>query len=250
MTKLVACLLALGSAYVGAVGLVEMFGGSVWWVATLIEAGKLAVNVILTQSWKRLVVGQRVAAVSFYVVLLGISICGSFGYFLAAFSCKQEGVSVMQSQISSCESRIESVKKQISDMDALVKAAYKPDVSDILFSQRYVREDLNRELAAASVRQADLEQQAIAVHNSAGPLQITADTFGISAQMLARILIVGLVIVFDPLAQLLISCSMRIDTLDGKKRKGNITNHRDMVPGNFVPDYMVRRTMQGSTKKN
>ena len=249
LTFLTAIALSMVAAYYSVIGLAEIFPGSFWPVVIMggvLEASKLVTVSWLYRNWHRagfLLKGYLSLAVT---VLMLITSMGIFGYLSKAHlehssdtSPLQSKVELLQEKIRVERETIEESRKELKQLDAIVdqtvgRTTDEKGVAQAQALRRSQQKDRNR-----LVSQIELSQKSIAGNQEQlaplsvelkkaeadlGPIKYVAalaygEEAGVGTVEKAVRLVIGLIIiVFDPLAILLLIAA-NISMQDQTKKK-------------------------------
>lgn len=231
----VAFLLSSVSAYYSVIGLTAIFPGAFWSIVilgTTLEIGKIATAIWLHRYWKRSSLSYKLYLVPALVILMTLTSIGVFGFLSKAHSEQNllnENVvaqlSILDEKIKTQRENIEIARRALAQMDSQVEARLSRS-SDETGAERAVtirrqqaveRTRLQKEIGEAQkiIAQLNEERAPIAAQNrevevKVGPIKyIAALIYGDSPdsallERSVRWVIILLVIVFDPLAIVLI----------------------------------------------
>jgi len=219
------------AAYYAIVGLLTLFptaGVSIVVMGAALEAGKLVAASWLYRNWT-----SAPAALKYYftfavVVLSFITSMGIFGYLSKShidqkysFSDSSIIVKNLEREIQSEEAAIVTAQRSIDILDGLVSQADPKDANFIRNTQRRERQNLSSQIRTSSERiktlnteLAPLRQESARIEAEVGPIKYVADLiYGESNQNViekaVRWVIIIIVIVFDPLAIILLVAANR-----------------------------------------
>jgi len=219
------------AAYYAIVGLLTLFptaGLSIVIMGIALELGKLVAASWLYRNWK-----TAPAALKYYftfavVVLSFITSMGIFGFLSKShidqkysFSDSSIILKNIEREIQSEESAITNAQRSIDILNRLVSEADPKDANFIRNTQRREREALSSQIRASGDRiktlnaeLAPLRQESARIEAEVGPIKYVADLiYGQSDQNIiekaVRWVIIIIVVVFDPLAIILLVAANR-----------------------------------------
>ena len=219
------------SAYYSIIGLTAVFAGSYWPVVIMgstLEIAKIISTSWLYRNWKTAPFLLKIYLTLAIFLLMLISSMGIFG-FLSKAHIEQnlqittgdvDQIQVVQSKIDNEQLAIEDLNKQIAQIDAAVtKMTDKGQAQSSLQAadkQRKLRDDLTNQkskhvdtVSGLKTEKVKLESNVKKTEAEVGPIKyIAAAIYGSSGpdtlEMAVRWVILLLVIVFDPLAVVLL----------------------------------------------
>jgi hypothetical protein len=222
----VALLLSAIAAFYSIAGLAAIFAAAVIPIVimgSVLELAKVVAASWVYQNWNTAPATIRYYLTASVVVLMFITSMGTFGYLSKAhiehtYSQSDNTIIVknLEREIKSEEQSIITAQRSIDILDRLVSEANPKDANWIRNRQKREREDLNSTIRASSERITSLNteltplrQQSAALEAEVGPLKYVADLiYGESnkevIEQAVRWVIVIIVLVFDPLAIVLL----------------------------------------------
>lgn len=239
LTFFTALALAAVAAYFSIVGLMAIFPAAAISIAVMgvvLELGKLVAASWVYRNWKEAPVALRYYFTTAVIILSFITSMGIFGFLSKAhidhqFSFSDSSIIVknLEREIQSEEQTIVTAQRSIDILDRLVSEADTKDANFIRNRQKRERENLNSAIRTSSERikalnteLTPLRQQSAAIEAEVGPIKYVADLiYGESdknvIEKAVRWVIVILVVVFDPLAIiLLIAANFSLKQLEKK----------------------------------
>lgn len=252
LSLVVALVVSAVSAYFSIVGLTTLFAAAYWPVVIMgasLEVGKLVTTSWLYRNWNTcpfLLKGYLSVAV---VVLMFITSMGTFGFLSKAHIEQQLNIStgevdrleIVQSQIENKKSVVADFDKQLQQIDdALSKITEKGRGEASLQAadkQRKTRNEIVAKKTSEVESLSKLKEEAIRISSTVkkteaevGPLRYIAEavygggqTTGEQLDRAVRMVIILLVVVFDPLAVVLLIAANH--GLSNKKQFTNIREH-------------------------
>lgn len=221
-----ALLLSSISAYYSVIGLTTIFPSSFWPIVIMggtLELAKIVAASWLYRNWKicpKLMRGYIFGAI---VTLVMITSLGTFGYLSRAHiqqGVQQASVSheiqAVQVQLAAEERRLKNAQRALDNLDSVAEKVNAENATAIRQRQRPERQQLDKEIREASSNVATLNKQLLPlkqqndlVASELGPIKyITELIYGEESaqyqEKAVRLLIIIIILVFDPLAILLI----------------------------------------------
>lgn len=237
IARLVAIILSLASGAISVIGLSAIFSGAYWAViavASILEVAKVITAAWLDRNWRSIGWKLKTYLSSAVVVLMLITSLGIYGFFARAHIEQQvqqnigekSKIPLIDAKIKTEEEKLADLDKQISQIDtALSTLATKGKAKDAKSAldeaprQRKARDDLNAKKDKINEVIVTLKTEKIALENNVkknevetGPLKYLANLYYSQAseteiENAIRLLILTLVLVFDPLAIALLIAS-------------------------------------------
>jgi len=230
VTVIVALALSAVSAYYGVYGLVSIFAGAAIPVAIMggvLEAAKLVAASWLYRNWSVAPTFLKIYLTFALVVLMVMSSVGIFGFLSKSHIESSANAVVISGEMRALDTQIDVKKREIAGIDANVKNA--DDLLKALYAQNRAvrgatelqRQEKNRERWMADAKRVADDVQALELKKNAlrstlneekmkvGPIRYVAELiYGESTEEILeksiRYLIVLIVVVFDPLAVILL----------------------------------------------
>ena len=255
-------LISIVAAYYSIVGLAAIFAGaalSVMIMGSVLEVGKLVTASWLYQNWKDIGILFKTYLTFAVIVLMFITSMGIFGYLSKAhidqtYSLSNDTIIIknLEREIKGEEQNITNAQTNLNMLDRLVSEATPKDANYIRTTQRREREAISITIRNSSNRIKDLNteltplrQQSAALEAEVGPLKYVADfIYGESNQQVlekaVRWVIIIIVLVFDPLAVLLIiAANVKPKTpwkkyQEKKRASANTSSNNDFTETNAV----------------
>ncbi len=225
------CALSLSAiaGYYSIIGLAAIFAASFWpvvFMASILEISKLVVASWLYRNWHSVAVGLRVYLTVSVLILMTITSLGIFGFLSKAHV--EQGVSTLQisskveqinTAIAQHESTIKRYETQLAQLDrAITQQLDANRTAQALNFRRQqeseraqIRTKLDGEqnsLQTLFKERAELKAQTAVLDSKLGALKYVAELFldpsEVDVERVVRYLIIGLVVVFDPLAVLML----------------------------------------------
>ncbi|NBR24327.1 MAG: hypothetical protein EBU08_11270, partial [Micrococcales bacterium] len=218
------------SAFYSIVGLAAIFSGAttaIYLMGTTLEIGKVVTASYLHRNWSNIPVLMRAYFVSAVVVLMAITSMGTFGYLSKAHIEHTSGTEVSQIKIERINRQIASEQKDIdraeanlAQLDAAVDSMISRDFANSGLRARAAQQEERAALEKA-IKEAETKIDALtderipydaqikSLELEVGPIRYVAELiYGESNTQLleksVRWMIIFLVLVFDPLAIMLI----------------------------------------------
>jgi hypothetical protein len=231
---LLICALCLSgtAGYFSIVGLASIFASAfvpVVLMSTILEICKLVVTSWLYQNWNRAPGALKSYLIGAVLVLMLITSLGIFGFLSKAhvdMGLNNSELTLRVQQIRDQEvgiqKTIDRYQSQLAQLDQSVKIKLdnnrSTEADALRKTQAPERADIKQKLDAASVslaqlntKQADLKSQLQVVVSKVGPIKYVAELFSggseVDIDSAVRYMIMMIVVVFDPLAVLMIIAS-------------------------------------------
>jgi len=228
---LLLCALGLSStaAYYSIAGLASIFSSAFWPVvvmATILEVSKLVLASFLYQKWTILPRGLRIYLTASVMVLMLITSLGIFGFLSKAHVDQGLTTSELVLRIDQLHQRrieldktISRYQTQLTQLDTSINIKLQNNRSidaDVLRKQQAPeRTDIKTQLDSASAQivkitneETDLKSQLQIVESKVGPIKYIAEFFAngkeVDLDKAVRYMIIIIVMVFDPLAVLML----------------------------------------------
>ena len=252
LTLFTALAISAVAAYYSIIGLIAIFSAAVIPIAVMgvvLELGKLVTASWLYHYWKRVPRLLKTYLISAVVVLMFITSMGIFGFLSKAHIEQTTITSDKSLEISSVQSEIERHKKDIFRAEqslqlldnALIKYTDLGAVTKGLNArkdQEVERNELNQSIQSATdkiatltEKQFVLRKEQLQIQSEVGPIRYIAELiYGESSQSVledaVRWVIIIIVLVFDPLAVLLLISANITLKEENKSRRRKVTRTR------------------------
>ena len=227
LALLAGLLLSGTAAYYSIIGLIAIFPGAVFAIALMgssLELAKLVAASWLYRNWD---IAPRFIKIYFIfaiIILMGITSLGTFGFLSKVHLETSIGmadnsieIARIENQIVSEQRQLDNAQRSIETLDGMLTMNFNAtETNRIRNSQRQERQELNQLIKDSSARIADLntelvplKRENIEVEAKIGPLKYIAELiYGDNAKDYfddaVRFVIILIVLVFDPLAVLLL----------------------------------------------
>lgn len=227
------CALVLSSVagWYSIIGLTAIFAGSFWPIVimgSVLEVGKIVTSSWLYRNWHKTPLLLKSYLTFAVIILMFITSMGIFGFLSKAHieqqvrldTGVQSQIEIIDTNINSKETEITDIEKQISQIDSAVnkltesgqaktslREAEKQKKARDSLSQK--RSDINKDLISLKQEKIKLSNEVKKLEAEVGPLKYIAELIYTNAdtnqlEKAVRWVIILLVIVFDPLAILLL----------------------------------------------
>jgi hypothetical protein len=258
-TLLNAFLLSGVAAYYSVIGLASIFPGSYWPIVimgSVLECSKLVTASWLYRNWKTVPIALKLYLTSAVAILMLITSMGIFGYLSKAHlehsadvGPLSDKVAIYDEKIKTAKENIDANRKALKQMDEAVdqimvrssdeKGADKANT--IRRSQAKERNRLNTEISSEqetisklSETRAPLANELRKAESDFGPIKYVAELIYSSGDReiidkAVRLVIMLIMIVFDPLAVLLL-ISANISLKQDEEPKNPIVEEREVIP--------------------
>ena len=225
------------AAYFSVIGLATIFAGSFWPVvvmAGVLEIGKLVTAGFLHLRWSDINRAMRYYLMTSVVVLMLITSLGIFG-FLAKANIEQtlQGdsysleLSILDKRLDAKEKELGRFEERLANLDFIIDTARPEDRNYIDRRQRDERAEIASdidivvdEIVELNEQKLPIEREQLIQQGEIGPILYVAEMIygeGVGKDKLdnaARILIMFIIFVFDPLAVLLLISSLGLIAKD------------------------------------
>lgn len=227
LALLAGLLLSVTAAYYSIIGLIAIFPGAVFAIALMggsLEFAKLVAASWLYRSWDiapLFIKGYFIFAI---VILMAITSLGTFGFLSKVHLETSIGVADnsveiarIEGQINSEQRQLDNAQRSIETLDGMLQMNFNAvQTNRVRNSQKAERDELNKAIREASDKIIELNSQLaplkkanIEVEAKIGPLKYIAELiYGDNAKdyfdKAVRFVIILIVLVFDPLAVLLL----------------------------------------------
>ena len=221
-----ALLLSGISAYYSVIGLTTIFPASFWPVVIMgsaLELAKIVAASWLYRNWKTCPKLMRTYILGAIVTLIMITSMGTFGFLSKAHieqnlqqSVSKHEIQSIQLQISNEERRIKNAQRALDNLDTVVEKVNVENATALRARQKQERANLQQEIKEATANATKLNTQLLPLKQQndkqvaeLGPIKyITELVYGEESDKYqdkaVRLLIIVIILVFDPLAILLI----------------------------------------------
>jgi hypothetical protein len=261
-TLLVAIIISLVSAFYSVTGLTAIFAAAFWPIVIMggaLEIGKITATVWLHKHWKRSTWQFKLYLVPAILILMVITSMGTYGYLAKAHLDQATPSGNIESKIEIIEDKIQYQKDVITQNQLAVdqlnlqinKYSELGAVSKgvkVRNNQRQERESLQASTQSAQDKiellnneKHEISKELRAIEAEVGPIKyIAALIYGDNpdADLLERAVrwvIILLVLVFDPLALVLILAAEQTITWAREDRKQTAGWHQEWVPNTENP---------------
>lgn len=214
------------AAYFSVIGLATIFAGAFWAVIVMagaLETGKVVTVAWLSRNWDKCPKFIKYYLTTAAAVLMLITSMGTFGYLSKAHLETNNQLEQAQLQIEPLETQLELANRRLRNaqtsldtLDRLVAEADSKQASKLRNRQRTERSalaaeisDSSREIQSINTRILPLKTARAVTESEIGPLKYIAeliygDTASSHFDDAVRFVIILLVLVFDPLAVVLL----------------------------------------------
>lgn len=245
MTRIYIALLALSAfalaasgAYFSIAGLAQLFSGatiSVIIMASALEFAKFTSTGFLYRYWGHILKPLRVYLIGAIIALMGITSLGIFGYLSGAYQKSSLVIKEKTLKLKTMEEENQRVVAQVAEVRRFIdeipnsriskkfefQQTYEPKIRALLDRSEEINNDI-----------AKLKFDILTTNTKIGPIIYAAEALHVEPDTIARVLILVLVLVFDPLAVCLIFCLNLAIRLKEKYRgdESRIAAHSMMAP--------------------
>jgi len=214
------------AAFFSVTGIGMLFSGSflaVCLMASSLEVGKLVTASFLYRYWKVVNWLQKTYMTLAVIVLIGITSMGIFGFLSNSYMGATVEFETMLTKLSVYKEQVETFEEDKVFLKQELEASVNSLPSNYITAKRKLREEYNPLIHEKSVQIAELkntigelEIQMVDTGIDVGPLLYVADAFGTDMDTTVKWIMIILILVFDPLAVLLI-ISWNIALLQDRK---------------------------------
>ena len=222
----VALLLSVIAGYFSVIGLATIFTGA--FIAVLVMGGTLEVAKVVTVGWLTRNWSDCPKAIKTYlcaavVILMVITSMGTFGYLSRAHLETSNGmqqsqlqIQPLETQLDLVEGRLKNAQTSLNNLDRVVAESDVDRATILIRQQRTQRRDLEATISSASREIQDINTKLLPLKSAQatteaeiGPLKYIAEMiYGADAEShfdtAVRFVIIIIVLVFDPLAIVLL----------------------------------------------
>jgi hypothetical protein len=222
----VALLLSVIAGYFSVIGLATIFTGA--FVSVLIMGGTLEVAKVVTVGWLTRNWSECPKAIKIYLcgavaILMIITSMGTFGYLSKAhletsttLQISQLQADPLQMQLELAERKLQNAQTSLDSLDRIVAGSDVDQASKLVVQQRNTRRNLEATISSASREIQDINTKLLPLKSAQasteaeiGPLTYIAELiYGSDAKdhfdTAVRFVIIIIVLVFDPLAIVLL----------------------------------------------
>ena len=278
ITFLTSFSIAVIAAFYSVVGMMTIFAGAPYAVGIMIfllEASKLLIASILYKNWQILPFLMRIYFVLALIILMIITSMGIFGFLSKSYIQHKQQIIPIESKIGEIEAEIRKkqneivfYERQLELLDSVVNSyqdqGYIRRSSEVVEQQREERRAISdrissvrNEIVDIELRKNDVREKIREAELEIGPLRYIAElVYGDSANErvddAAKILIIVIVLVFDPLAVfLVVAGNIQIERngglvlgnklLTSKKKKPNVQPRKSSK--NVIKDLIEDKEM-------
>lgn len=281
LALLAGLLLSGTAAYYSIIGLIAIFPGAVFAIALMgssLELAKLVAASWLYRNWD---IAPRFIKVYFIfaiVILMGITSLGTFGFLSkvhleTSIGMADNSVEIarIEGQISSEQRQLDNAQRSIETLDGMLQMNFNAvQTNRVRNSQKAERDELNLVIKTSSEKITELNTQLaplkkanIEVEAKVGPLKYIAELiYGDDAKDYfddaVRFVIILIVLVFDPLAVLLLIAAnvsyMNLKSKEPKKvvqrskKQYNKSNNNDIYNFSMKDEYGIKHTKEAENK--
>lgn len=192
------------------IGLTKLFAGSaiaVGLMATALEFAKIVSAGFLYRYWQQTNFLMRIYLTAAIVILSGITSMGIFGYLTNAYQKTSQELKISEQGLSTLDAERLNVEKEMKRIQAYIDEVPADRIARKIALQREaephlraLQEKINRNL----VDQSKTKVSMLSHKSEVGPLIYVAESMETNVDKVARIFILLFVLIFDPLAIVLI----------------------------------------------
>lgn len=219
--------ISLIAAAFSVVGLAKLFAGSaiaVGVMASALEFAKLVSAGFLYRYWKDTNFLMKTYLTLAVVVLSAITSMGIFGYLSSAYQRTSQDMKISDQKLATLDSERQNLEKEMKRIQAYIDEVPADRIARKIALQREaephlraLQDKINQNL----VDQSNTKVEALSHRAEVGPIIYVADSFDAPVDTVAKLFILMFVIIFDPLAiVLIIATSMALRLHEVEKRNG------------------------------
>ncbi|MBX3019580.1 MAG: hypothetical protein KF767_16955 [Bdellovibrionaceae bacterium] len=217
--------ISLIAAAFSVIGLAKLFAGSaiaVGVMASALEFAKLVSAGFLYRYWKDTNFLMRSYLTGAIIVLSGITSMGIFGYLSSAYQRTSQDMKISDQRLATLEGERVNLEKEMKRIQAYIDEVPPDRIARKIALQREaephlrsLQDKINQNLAD----QSKTKVEALSHRSEVGPIIYVADSFDAPVDSVAKIFILLFVLIFDPLAiVLVIATSMAIKIHEVEKK--------------------------------
>lgn len=281
LALLAGLLLSGTAAYYSIIGLIAIFPGAVFAIALMgssLELAKLVAASWLYRNWD---IAPRFIKIYFIfaiIILMGITSLGTFGFLSKVHLETSIGVADnsveiarIEGQVSSEQRQLDNAQRSIETLDGMLQMNFNAvQTNRIRNSQKAERDELNliiknssEKITELNTQLAPLKKANIEVEAKVGPLKYIAELiYGDDAKDYfddaVRFVIILIVLVFDPLAVLLLIAAnvsyMNLKPKEPKKvvqrskKQYNKSSNNDIYNFSMKDEFGIKHTKEAENK--
>ena len=230
------------AAFFSVTGIAMLFSGSflaVALMATSLEVGKLVTASFLYRYWNIINWIQKTYMVTAAIVLIGITSMGIFGFLSNSYMGASQNFNSMITKLDVYKDQLVTLKEDKEFLKDELEQAVNSLPSNYITAKRNLRNEYNPLITEKSTQIAELknkigqiEIEMVDTGVDVGPLLYIADAFDTDVDTAVKYIMFILILVFDPLAVMLV-ISLNIALVGG----GNPTPRRGTPTKNYKKDF-------------
>ncbi|WP_138594631.1 hypothetical protein [Pseudoalteromonas citrea] len=205
-----ALLIASNAAYFSIIGLAAMFSASYWPVVFMgisLEAGKLVATSYVYRAWSEISIAMRTYLMAAIALLMLITSLGIFGFLSHGYGASLTELHKVQLIHESKQVELNRVLKRIDQVHSVISSipvTYITKRMELQAQQQPLLDSLARQETNLRNDIVELNKQILEVQTHIGPILYIADMFNLDQQEAVKYFIFAIVLVFDPLAVILV----------------------------------------------
>lgn len=217
--------ISLIAAAFSVIGLAKLFAGSavaVGVMASALEFAKIVSAGFLYRYWKDTNFLMRAYLTGAIIVLSGITSMGIFGYLTAAYQRTAQDMKISDQRLATLDSERVNLEKEMKRIQAYIDEVPTDRIARKIALQREAEphlRSLQDKISQNLTDQSKTKVEALAHRSEVGPIIYIAESFDAPVDSVAKIFILMFVLIFDPLAiVLIIATSMALKIHEVEKR--------------------------------
>lgn len=226
--------ISLIAAAFSVIGLAKLFAGSaiaVGVMASALEFAKLVSAGFLYRYWTHTNFVMRVYLTGAIIVLSGITSMGIFGYLSSAYQRTSQDMKISDQRLATLEGERVNLEKEMKRIQAYIDEVPPDRIARKIALQREAEPHLRSLQDKINLNLADQSKtkvEALSHRSEVGPIIYVADSFDAPVDSVAKIFILLFVLIFDPLAiVLVIATSMAIKIHEVEKKNAPVKDDED-----------------------
>lgn len=271
-----AIVLSVTSAFFSINGIITIFSGAAIGAGIMggvLEFSKISATIWLYHFWKKANKLLKSYFVIAIVILIVISTAGIYGFLAKAYVGQSESTNQIETKIERVnryiereESAIQRANEQLNQLDKAIEKYIELDVVTKGLNQREEQEEerkrLNNRIVEAENKIADYEDKLFELKEELNTLEVNVGPVKYIAMLLygeenaedfydnaARILIILIVIVFDPFAVLLMVAGNVALDRKPKKKIGRPKGSTNKEKSSKKPSYQTTQKQESTKEK-
>lgn len=216
------------------IGLAKLFAGSAIAVAVMasaLEFAKIVSAGFLYRYWKQTNFLMRTYLTGAIFVLSSITSMGIFGYLTSAYQKTSQDMKISEQRLATLDAERSNVEKEMKRIQSYIDEVPADRIARKIALQREAEphlRSLQDKINQNLVDQSRTKVEMLAHRSEVGPIIFVAESFNSPVDSIAKTFILMFVLIFDPLAiVLIIATSMALKFHEQDKRMGRIRRRDD-----------------------